>query len=73
MAVTGTLLAETSVARAGLGLQAIHYYVQLRIPEMYALLLLVFLAAMLVNAGFALVDLPPNTLPGMGGQSVPIP
>lgn len=52
VAAIGALLAETSVAQAGLGLQAIRYYSELQIPEMYALLLLVFSAATLINAGF---------------------
>jgi ABC-type nitrate/sulfonate/bicarbonate transport system permease component len=50
VAVTGVLLAETSVASAGLGYQAMQYYNNLRIADMYALLLLVFLAAVAVNS-----------------------
>lgn len=50
VAITGTLLAETVVARAGLGSEAINYYSQLRIAEMYALLLLIFMGVFLINA-----------------------
>jgi ABC-type nitrate/sulfonate/bicarbonate transport system permease component len=49
VAVTGALLAETSVANAGVGYRAIQFYSELRIPQMYALLLLVFLAAVATN------------------------
>jgi ABC-type nitrate/sulfonate/bicarbonate transport system permease component len=49
VAVTGVLLAETSVATAGLGYLAIQDYDNLRIADMYALLLLVFIAAVAVN------------------------
>jgi ABC-type nitrate/sulfonate/bicarbonate transport system permease component len=49
VAVTGVLLAETSVASAGLGYQAMQYYDNLRIADMYALLLLVLLAVVAVN------------------------
>lgn len=72
VALTGTLLAETSVAQAGLGLQAIHYYAQLRVPEMYALLLLVFAAATLVNAGFSWL-ISRLTRHRHGGPSLSIP
>jgi ABC-type nitrate/sulfonate/bicarbonate transport system permease component len=59
------------VAQAGLGLQAIHYYAQLRVPEMYALLLLVFAAATLVNAAFSWL-ISRWTRYRHGGQPVPI-
>lgn len=72
VAAIGALLAETSVAQAGLGLQAIRYYSQLRIPEMYALLLLVFAAATLINAGFTWL-ITRWTRYRHGGQSLPIP
>lgn len=49
VAVTGVLLAETSVASAGVGYQAMQYYDNLRIADMYALLLLVLLAAVAAN------------------------
>jgi NitT/TauT family transport system permease protein len=50
-AVTGALLAETKVARAGLGFLAVDYYAQYRIAEMYSLFLLIFLMAALINWG----------------------
>jgi ABC-type nitrate/sulfonate/bicarbonate transport system permease component len=49
VAIVSALLAETSVATAGVGWRAIEYYEQLRIPEMYALILTIFIAAMVVN------------------------
>lgn len=48
-AVTGALLAETKIARAGLGFMIVEYYSQFRIADMYALLLFIFLLASLVN------------------------
>ena len=50
-AVTGALLAETKVARAGLGFLAVDYYAQFRIAEMYSLFLLIFLIAAAINWG----------------------
>lgn len=50
VAITGALLAETSVAQAGLGFRAFEFYSQLRIAEMYALILLIFVFALLLNA-----------------------
>jgi ABC-type nitrate/sulfonate/bicarbonate transport system permease component len=51
VAITGALLAETDVAQAGLGFRAIELYSQLRIAEMYALILLIFIGAAIVNFG----------------------
>lgn len=51
VAITGALLAETAVAQFGLGFRAIELYSQLRIAEMYALILLIFIGASLVNIG----------------------
>lgn len=48
-AVTGALLAETKIAKAGLGFMIVEYYSQFRIAEMYALLLFIFILAALVN------------------------
>ncbi|MGH3319042.1 MAG: ABC transporter permease [Streptosporangiaceae bacterium] len=50
VAVVGALLAETSVASAGIGFRAMSYYATLQIQDMYALLLVVFLAAVALNA-----------------------
>jgi NitT/TauT family transport system permease protein len=49
-AVTGALLAETKIAKAGLGFMIVEYYGQFRIAEMYALLLFIFILAALVNS-----------------------
>ena len=43
------MLAETSVASAGVGYQDMQYYDNLPAADMYAMLLLVFLAAMALN------------------------
>jgi ABC-type nitrate/sulfonate/bicarbonate transport system permease component len=51
VAITGALLAETAVAQVGLGFRAVELYSQLRIAEMYALILLIFIGAALVNVG----------------------
>ena len=48
-AVTGALLAETKIAKAGLGFMIVEYYGQFRIAEMYALLLFIFILAALMN------------------------
>lgn len=52
VAITATLLAETKVAQAGLGFRAIELYSQLRVAEMYALLVLIFTGAALINFVF---------------------
>jgi ABC-type nitrate/sulfonate/bicarbonate transport system permease component len=48
-AVTGALLAETKIAKAGLGFMIVEYYGQFRIAEMYSLLLFIFILAALTN------------------------
>lgn len=48
-AVTGALLAETKIAKAGLGFLIVEYYGQFRIAEMYGLLLLIFILAAIAN------------------------
>jgi ABC-type nitrate/sulfonate/bicarbonate transport system permease component len=48
-AVTGALLAETKIAKAGLGFMIVEYYSQFRIADMYSLLLFIFLLASLIN------------------------
>lgn len=50
-AVTGALLAETKIAKAGLGFLIVEYYNQFRIADMYSLLLLIFILAALINWG----------------------
>jgi NitT/TauT family transport system permease protein len=50
-AVTGALLAETKIAKAGLGFMIVEYYGQFRIADMYSLLLFIFILAALANWG----------------------
>jgi ABC-type nitrate/sulfonate/bicarbonate transport system permease component len=64
--VTGALLAETKIARAGLGFMIVEYYSQFRMADMYSLLLLIFILAALANwamkALFSLLlPLPPSS------------
>jgi ABC-type nitrate/sulfonate/bicarbonate transport system permease component len=47
--VTGALLAETKIAKAGLGFMIVEYYGQFRIADMYSLLLFIFILAALTN------------------------
>jgi NitT/TauT family transport system permease protein len=47
--VTGALLAETKIAKAGLGFMIVEYYSQFRMADMYSLLLLIFILAALAN------------------------
>lgn len=48
-AVTGALLAETKIAKAGLGFMIVEYYGQFRIADMYSLLLFIFILATAAN------------------------
>jgi NitT/TauT family transport system permease protein len=48
-AVTGALLAETKIAKAGLGFMIVEYYGQFRIADMYSLLLFIFILAAVAN------------------------
>lgn len=48
-AVTGALLAETKIAKAGLGFMIVEYYGQFRIADMYSLLLFIFILASVAN------------------------
>lgn len=47
--IIGVLLAEIKLANAGLGFLAIEFYNQFRTPEMYALLIFIFLLAIGLN------------------------
>jgi ABC-type nitrate/sulfonate/bicarbonate transport system permease component len=47
--VTGALLAETKIAKAGLGFMIVEYYSQFRMADMYSLLLFIFILAALAN------------------------
>ena len=49
VAIIGTLLAETKVSRAGLGFIAIEQYHNLRMADMYSIILIIFAATMAVN------------------------
>jgi NitT/TauT family transport system permease protein len=48
-AVTGALLAETKIAKAGLGFMIVEYYAQFRIADMYSLLLFILILAVVTN------------------------
>ncbi|OGP29448.1 MAG: hypothetical protein A2038_07545 [Deltaproteobacteria bacterium GWA2_57_13] len=47
--VTGALLAETKIAKAGLGFMIVEYYSQFRMADMYSLLLFIFILAAAAN------------------------
>ncbi len=49
VAIISTLIAETKLAEKGIGYLTIEYFAQFRITEMYALLLIIFTAAMVLN------------------------
>ena len=51
VAVIGTLLAETKLSNQGLGFLVIQTYTNFDMPRMYALLIMVFVLAALLNAG----------------------
>ena len=58
VAVIGCLLSEIKLSNRGLGFLAIQYYGQFRIPEMYAVLIVVFALAGLGNMGFGRLQRP---------------
>ena len=49
VSIIGTLLAETKVAKAGLGFTAIEQYNNLRMTDMYSIILIIFAATMALN------------------------
>ena len=53
VAIIGTLLAETKLSNKGLGFLIIQSYQHFDMPEMYAILIVVFTLAALINAIFA--------------------
>lgn len=69
-AVTGALLAETKIAKAGLGFMIVEYYNQFRIADMYSLLLFIFILASLANWAmkymFSLISPASRTAPDAG-------
>jgi ABC-type nitrate/sulfonate/bicarbonate transport system permease component len=68
-AVTGALLAETKIAKAGLGFLIVEYYGQFRIADMYALLLFIFILAALANWALKILFATLSPLP-RGSQDV---
>lgn len=53
VAIVGALLAETKLARAGLGLLAVEYYGRFQLADMYAVLIIVFAIAAGLNYAFS--------------------
>ena len=56
IAIIGVLLAETKLSNQGLGFMIIQAYTLFNMPRMYALLIIVFALAALVNAGVSKLD-----------------
>jgi ABC-type nitrate/sulfonate/bicarbonate transport system permease component len=56
IAIIGVLLAETKLSNQGLGFMIIQSYTLFNMPRMYALLIIVFALAALVNAGVSKLD-----------------
>lgn len=54
--VIGVLLGEIKLAKAGLGFLASDYYNQFRIPELYGVILLIFILAALANSAMGLLE-----------------
>jgi ABC-type nitrate/sulfonate/bicarbonate transport system permease component len=52
VAIIGVLLAETKLSNQGLGYLIIQSYTQFNMPQMYAMLIIVFILAAVVNAAF---------------------
>jgi ABC-type nitrate/sulfonate/bicarbonate transport system permease component len=50
VAVIGVLLAETKLSNRGLGFMIIQSYTQFNMPRMYAMLIIVFVLAAILNA-----------------------
>lgn len=53
VAIVGTLLAETKLSNQGLGFLIMQSYQRFDMPEMYAVLIVVFVLAALINSAFA--------------------
>ncbi len=64
VAVIGCLLSEIKLSNRGLGFLAIQYYGQFRIPEMYAVLLVVFALAGAGNLVFGVWGPRPQRVQG---------
>jgi ABC-type nitrate/sulfonate/bicarbonate transport system permease component len=54
--VIGVLLGEIKLAKAGLGFLASDYYNQFRIPELYGIIVLIFILAALANSAMGLLE-----------------
>jgi ABC-type nitrate/sulfonate/bicarbonate transport system permease component len=52
ISIIGVLLAETKLSNQGLGYLIIQSYTQFNMPQMYAMLIIVFILAAVVNAAF---------------------
>lgn len=50
VAIIGALIGEIKLSNAGLGFLAIHYYEMFRVPDMYAVIIIIFALAMGANA-----------------------
>ena len=50
VAIVGVLMSETKLSNRGLGFMAIQDYAHFQIPEMYAILIVIFTLAMLLNS-----------------------
>ena len=50
VAIVGVLMSETKLSNRGLGFMAIQDYMHFQIPEMYAILIVIFTLAMLLNS-----------------------
>lgn len=55
VAIVGVLLAETKLSNRGLGYLIIQSYSRFDMPEMYALLFIVFIVAGVLNEGLAVL------------------
>ncbi len=56
VSVIGVLLGEIKLAKAGLGFLASDYYNQFRIPELYGVILLIFVLAALANSAMGRLE-----------------
>jgi ABC-type nitrate/sulfonate/bicarbonate transport system permease component len=56
IAIIGVLLAETKLSNQGLGFMIIQAYTLFNMPRMYAILIIVFALAALINAGVSRLD-----------------
>jgi len=69
-AIIGTLLAETKLASAGLGIKAINFYAEFEFAAMYVVIGFVFIVALLLNWGLGLLHRRVTRYQGDGSHSV---